>query len=62
VFIKTSLSGNGMEHISQVGQTLIALKDNPIALVALIALCALGVTAYAIRAVIVALNKRGGNP
>lgn len=51
-----------MEHISQVGQTLVALKDNPVALVALIALCALGVTAYAIRAVIVALNKRGGNP
>ena len=43
-------------------QTLVALKDNPLALVALLALCALGVTAYAIRAVIVSLQKRGGNP
>lgn len=51
-----------MEHLSQFSQTLVALKDNPLALVALIALCALGVTAYAIRAVIVSLQKRGGNP
>jgi hypothetical protein len=51
-----------MEHISQFSQTIVALKDNPVALVAMIALGALAVTAYAIRAVIVALTKRGENP
>lgn len=51
-----------MNHIAEATQTLIALKDNPTALAALIVLCALGVAAYSIRAVIVALNKRGGNP
>lgn len=49
-----------MEHLSQFLQSLTALKDNPVALVTLIALCALGVSAYSIRAVIVALEKRGG--
>lgn len=51
-----------MEYVAQFSQTVVALKDNPVALVSIIALCALAVTAYAIRAVIVALNKRGGNP
>jgi hypothetical protein len=51
-----------MDHIAEFSQTVLALKDNPIALASLIALCALAVTAYSIRAVIVAVNKRGGNP
>jgi hypothetical protein len=51
-----------MDHIAEAVQTLIALKDNPTALAALIVLCALGVTAYSIHAVIVAVNKRGGTP
>jgi len=49
-----------MEHLSKFFEFFAALKDNPVALVTLIALCALGVTAYSIRAIIVALGKRGG--
>lgn len=51
-----------MDHIVEFSQAILALKDNPAALAALIALCALAVTAYSIRAVIVAVNKRGENP
>ncbi len=51
-----------MEHVTQISQTLVALKDNPLALISLVALCALAVTAYAIRAVIVSLNKGGNKP
>lgn len=50
-----------MEHITQISETLLALKDNPVALVSLIALAALTVTAYAIRAVIVMASKREGS-
>lgn len=50
-----------MEHLSQLMQTLAALKDNPVALITMVAMCSLGVTAYSIRAVIVALEKRGGS-
>lgn len=48
-----------MEAITQISQIIVAFKDNPVALVSLIALAALTVTAYSIRAVIVALTKRG---
>lgn len=51
-----------MENVTQFSQILVQLKDNPVALVAVIALAALTVTAYAIRAVIVAVTKREGNP
>lgn len=50
-----------MEHVTQISQTIVALKDNPVALVSLIALAALTVTAYAIRAVIVVLSKQEGS-
>jgi hypothetical protein len=49
-----------MEQVTQITQAIVQLKDNPVALVSLIALAALTVTAYAIRAVIVALSKREG--
>lgn len=47
-----------MEHLSKFFELFATLKDNPVALGTLIALCALGVTAYSIRAIIVALGKR----
>jgi len=50
----------GMENLSKFFEFFATLKDNPVALVTLVALCALGVTAYSIRAIIVALEKRGG--
>lgn len=49
-----------MEHVTQLTQVIVTLKDNPVALVSIIALAALTVTAYAIRAVIVALTKEQG--
>jgi hypothetical protein len=50
----------GMENLFKFFEFFAMLKDNPVALVTLIALCALGVTAYSIRAIIVTLEKRGG--
>lgn len=44
---------------SQLLQTVVELKDNPLGLICIVALCSLAVTAYAIRAVIVSLNNPG---
>jgi hypothetical protein len=49
-----------MEKIAvEIANSLIALKDNPLALVCIVALSSLAVTAYAIRAIIVAVINRG---
>ena len=49
-------------QITQLSQTIVALKDNPLALICVVALCSLAVTAYAIRAVIVAVKNHGDTP
>lgn len=48
-----------MDHLQTVATAIITLKDNPFALMCLITICALGVCAFAIHAVIVALKHRG---
>lgn len=49
-----------MDHLLEIVKILVTLKDNPLMLVCFLAFASLGVTAWAIYAVILAIRKPQG--